>query len=132
MRKQVNNLEFSSVIELLAAKRYKYFVNRVADSSELWSLGASSSTLAIVSDQSEVLCLPVWPAREFAIACAVGAWSEYVPRRFEVHCFLTEELVYCRRSALHIAVFMTPKSYGIVRSPDELEADVRAELERVE
>ena len=76
---EVNDREFQNVVRLLAPKRYEYFVKKIADANELWSL-CKEGNWALTSDDDGTELVPVWPRERFAAACALGIWSSYVPK----------------------------------------------------
>jgi hypothetical protein len=74
----VTDQEYQSVIELSAAERYAYFVKKVSDFQELWSLrNAEGWVLMADSDQRQLV--PVWPNSRYARACATDHWRDCQP-----------------------------------------------------
>ena len=127
----LNDAEFKAVTRLVAPKRYKYFLNRVADWREAWVL-SKEEDLVLAGDSSGNRLLPVWPHRTFAAACANGAWADSEPEPIPITELLNEIIPDLRSEGHLLAVFPTPEDKGIPRSPDELFADLKGALAEIE
>src|SRR5882724_9595574 len=84
----MNGKEFESVVQLPPEKRYEYFVKKVADWEELWSLW--SDGWALMGDKGHGEAVPVWPHALFAEASAVGEWLGYAPKRIALEEWLNK------------------------------------------
>jgi hypothetical protein len=65
----MHDKEFESVLALSGSERYAYFVKRVADWAELWSLKTEDGWVLAGDDAGHEL-VPIWPHQRFAMACA--------------------------------------------------------------
>jgi hypothetical protein len=127
---QINDREFENVIRQPAAVRYKYFVSRVADWKELWSLRNQEGWIQGEEDEGR-LVFPVWPHARYAQACATGPWQDCRPEVIELDAWLNQWMPAMKTENRLVAVFPTPQSLGICVSPQRLEQDLRAELARL-
>jgi hypothetical protein len=123
--------ELESVLSLSGGDRYGYFVKRVADSEEVWSLAADDGwALAGGGERSEAV--PVWPHPRYATACAVGQWARYGPRSIPLRDWLDKWTPGMARDGRMVAVFPVPEDRGVVVAPEHLQGDIERELARME
>jgi len=127
---QINDREFQQVLMQPGAIRYKYFISRVADCNEVWSLRNQQGWIQAQDDNGRIL-FPVWPHPRYAQACASGPWQDCRPEAIELDAWLSRWLPGMKMDNRLIAVFPTPQSVGICVSPEHLEHDLRAELARL-
>jgi hypothetical protein len=118
-------------MELPAAKRYEYFVKKVADRQELWSLKASDGWV-MASDQTNKEVFPIWPHSRFAEACAKDNWHGCTPQSIALKDWLAKWIPGLSRDQRAVAVFPTTANRGVVVSPEKLRADLIAECEKYE
>ena len=127
----INDKEFKAVIALPAPKRYKYFISRVADWEQVWTLGHEDEFVLAADDDGNRL-LPLWPHEKYADACATGPWGGSIPQTIQLTELLDELLPDLLTEGHLVAVFLTPADKGIHRSPDELHHDLKAALSEIE
>ena len=121
--------EFETASALPFEERYEYFVKRVADWEQVWSLrSASGWSLAGAEDGREVI--PVWPHEQFAAACSEGAWKGDEPTPIPLDDWLEKWLPGMERDGRLVAVFPTPANSGAVVEPQRLRNDLRVDLEQ--
>src|SRR6266436_4060130 len=71
MSYRVNSWEFEQVTRLDANGRYQYFLGKVADWQEIWTVGDDDGYQLLADGQNELV--PVWPAEAYAAAsCKTG------------------------------------------------------------
>lgn len=80
---KINDKKLQSVIALPAPKRYDHFIKVVADQEKIWGLYKDGWALAETDDDNSSV-FPMWPAKEYAVLCAVGDWAGYEPESFTV------------------------------------------------
>lgn len=124
---KVNEKEFSAVMALTPARRYSYFIKRVAAWRKLWGLG-SRNGWALVGDNQGHELFPVWPHSRYAAACAKDDWADKEPREIELSEWLRAWIPGLRKDGRLIAVFSTPDGKGVGVSPDKLKEDLEQEL----
>ena len=123
--------EIESIIKLGPEARYRYFVVRVADADELWSL-ANEQGWVLSGDFSGREHVPVWSHSVYAERCAVGAWEGTVPKRISLEQWLERWVPGMIRDSRLIAVFPTPNHSGLSVEPKRVELDIKKELEMIE
>lgn len=124
---KINDKEFSAVIALTPAKRYSYFIKRVAGGEELWGLGSKTGWVLFGDKQGHEL-LSVWPHPRYAAVCAIGDWADKEPRHIKLSEWLETWIPGLRKDGRLIAVFPTPDGKGVAISPDKLKEDLEREL----
>ena len=130
MTHTVNDQEFASVLALPPNRRYAYFIKRVADREELWSLRDESGWLLADDDQGHGL-VPVWPYPRFAEACATGDWSRGKPASIGLTAWLERWLPGMTADHRLIAVFPTPSGKGVTVTPERLKTDLESLIEEL-
>jgi hypothetical protein len=130
MKWQVNEHEFRNVVAQAAPVRYKYFVTRVADWGELWSLRSQSGWVQ-AKDENGRMVFPVWPHPRYAEACATEAWQGCHAESIDLDTWLSRWIPAMKEEKRWVAVFPTPQCVGICVSPDHLESDLLSELESI-
>jgi len=120
--------QVKEVVRLPAQERYAYFVERVAQTREVWGLYRNGWALATKDDGTLVLAL--WPEREFAQLCAEFEWEGYEAHAFGLDELLDELLPQLQTDGLVPGIFRTPGSKGAMPTPGLLRIDLRDELAR--
>lgn len=121
------NMEIKKVSALDAEGRYRYFIKRVADIEEVWSLGSDGWALAGDDDGRQLV--PIWPHPIYAERCATRAWAGYEPRLILLKDFLRKWVPGMKRDNRLAAVFQTEAGKGVPVEPDRLREDIETELE---
>ena len=71
--------EIVAVLQLDGPARYEYWIKKVADQQEIWSLWQQGGW-ALAGDDAGRILAPVWPHAKYASLCATGLWKGYVPK----------------------------------------------------
>ena len=103
---EVNPHEYASVIDLSGADRYEYSINKIADWEEVWSVRGVDGW-GLVSDDNGRQLVPMWPAREFALACCVGASKSCSPEPIALTHWLERWIPGMQADGRSCAVFST-------------------------
>ncbi len=127
----VNDKELSAVLALPGNKRYDYFVKRVVDWEQIWSLKNSHGWI-LAADEFEHEVVPVWPHAKFAELCAIDIWAGTTAEKISLSDWLQKWIVGLIRDQRNIAVFPTPSNCGILISPQRLQEDMEAEMQNYE
>lgn len=125
----LNKKEIASVIKLDAEKRYKYFINKVADCEAVWCL--ENDGWALASDGVHPI-LSIWPSEEYASLCATGEWENYTPFCIEIHDFIEIYIDDLKEKSIKIGVFYTPENKGIIVGHEKIREDIKNELSKME
>jgi hypothetical protein len=126
----VNGKEFENVTRLDPKKRYEYFVKKVADWREIWSLWKDGWVL--MGDKEGNQVVPVWPHPIYAEATAVGEWLGYKPRKIELQDWLTKWTPGMEEDHRLVAVFPTVEGQTTTVPPVRLKDDLQEELAKYE
>ena len=127
---RINEKKLAAIISLPASQRYSHFVKVAADQRKVWGLWNDGWVLAATNEGTEVF--PLWPAPEYASACASEDWSNCQPREIDLDQLFEKYLPGFQKDGILVGVFPTPKCKGIAPSLDRLEQDLRKELSRIE
>ena len=125
--RRTNAKEIEGVLKLGGAGRFAHFVKRVADEELAWGLW--NDGWALMADDDGVPAFPLWPAQEYARACATGDWADFVPRQIEIDSLLTELCPKLQASGVRAGIFPTNAGKGVALAPNELSAALARELE---
>jgi hypothetical protein len=128
--KRVHDREFASVSALPGFDRYTHFVAQVADWGEVWSLRTASGWLLVGTPEGGE-CVPVWPHRPYAEACARGEWEGAEPASIPLDRWLAAWLPGMVRDGRFAAVFPTPNGQGVVVAAGKLADDLRQALSQI-
>ena len=79
-------------------------------------------------DGNEVF--PLWPAREYAEAVRTAEWSGYAPEQIDLMDLIDDLLPKLASKHVLPGVFPTPQDRGVTPSVQDLEASLRAEMEK--
>ena len=124
----VSEKERKAVTALTGDKRYKYFIKRVADAEVAWGLWQDGWALAETDTGEQVF--PLWPAKEFATACAVSNWASYQPKEIDLVSLLDELIQKFKDAGVLAGVFPTPSEQGVTPELDRFVADLGAEIQK--
>ena len=120
----VNNKKKNGLQNAPAEKRYKSFLNTVADQETVWLLQAENGYATF--DLDDTIHLLVWPSQEF---CEFLMEDDEIPVAIEVHEFL--ELCKSLTYSIKFMVFPTEKDSFVV-TVDQLCFDIEEHLAEVE
>lgn len=128
---RINGKEYLSVLALNESKRYEYFIKRVADWGQVWSLKDNTGWVLYGDDKDNEL-VPAWPHPKYAQVCAIGEWQNAIPQAIEIHEWIERWIPGMIKDKRLVAVFPVPTNKGIRVSPERLKVDLERELENIE
>ena len=128
MTYQLNDKQFSSITQLPDDQRFDYFLKKITDWEEIWSLHSPEGWVELSSAEGEV-CFPIWPHPTFAKAWAVEDWSDCTPKAIGLDVFLERWITGLNKDESVLAVFPVDEEEGLVFTPDELEQAILSEVE---
>lgn len=131
MSYEVGDAELKAVMSLDSPKRYTYFLEKVADWEEIWSLGDDDGW-ALISDGLGNELIPVWPASAYAFACCTDIWKQYRPQQITLENWLQKWIPGMIADKRSVAVFPLPNDKGIVVAPKHLHDDLKEAIEQYE
>jgi hypothetical protein len=125
-----NPKEIENVAKLNPFERYRYFIKKVADWREVWSLWNDGWVL--MADPEGIEVVPVWPHAKFAELCAIAEWNEYSARPIGLEEFLNKWIPGMARDNRGIAVFPASNRETTTVNPIKLREDLEEELANYE
>ena len=128
MTYKLNDKQFASIQKLADHERLDYFLKKVADWEEIWSLSSAEGWVELSSPDGDE-CLPIWPHPDFAAAWAVEDWADCQPKAIKLEVWLERWTAGLQRDNTVLAVFPVDEEEGIVMTPSEFEEALLAELE---
>ena len=126
MTYKVTEKQIASISNLAAHERYDYFLKKVSDWEEIWSLHSPEGWVEFSADGE--ICLPLWPHPDFAQQWAVGDWSDCKPKAIALDVWLERWTKGLEGDETVLAVFPVNEEEGYILSPQELHDDLMAEL----
>lgn len=126
---KITDKEIEATSNLEPAKRYQYFIKRVADSEKMYSLVDDEGSWAI-ADVDEKSLFSVWSAPKFAETCAVGEWEGFVVKEFTIENFEDEVIDEIDKNGYLINVFSVKGKSGFVVELNEFARDLSEEMKK--
>ena len=123
---RLNEQEVRTVSSLEGPDRYSYFIKRVADCEELWTLKAPDGYV-LMGGKEETPHVPLWPHPRYAEICAKGEWLNTVPVPISLLEFLNKWVPGLHLDGRLVAVFPLPTGKGVSVDPVRLADDLREE-----
>jgi hypothetical protein len=121
--------EIASVLSADTRHRYEYFIHRVCEAKAVWALYQEG--WASIGDEGGGQMIPFWPHQAFAAAFATGAWAGFEPRKIALDDFLQTWIPGMRQRGVEPAIFPVAAGNSAVVSLDDLDANLRHELDEV-
>ncbi|MEK3808142.1 DUF2750 domain-containing protein [Bacillus sp. FSL H8-0547] len=119
-------VEINAVLKLPSNVRYEYFIKRVTDYEEVWSL--FSDGWATFRDEDGKLLIPFFPKKEFAEISAEKEWASYKARSISLDDFIEKWLPGMKKNGIIPSIFPLGNDMEAV-SIDVLLKDLEMELE---
>jgi hypothetical protein len=131
MKQKISDQELLSVSKLQPFERYQYFLKRVADFEVMYTLEDNHSNLAL-AEVGTYKIISLWPAPEYAIACALDEWNDYNVREISLNDFKSIVVPEIEDKGLLINIFSIPDKIGFIVDVNEFNRDLAVELEKYE
>ncbi|MBN1443356.1 MAG: DUF2750 domain-containing protein [Planctomycetes bacterium] len=120
--------EFQALVRCSGEARYKYWIRRVADFEEVWSL-ADDSGWVLAQDGDGHVAVPVWSHPEYARACAEREWAGNHPRAIALMDWMGKWLPGIAKDKRLVAVFPVPDGQGVFVTAERVRRDLEKGLE---
>ncbi len=127
----LNKMEIENVSKLDTFKRYKYFIKKVADFEELWTLIDENSDFAL-SEIDNHFFISFWTAEEFIKSNLDNGWKNHTPLKMSLNYFEENVMPVIQENNYLINVFPVNGKSGFVVSINEFVRDLNEELENYE
>lgn len=119
--------EVSNVLKNDKKIQYEYFIKKIADYEEVWSLRDEEGWATLGLKDKEFF--PVWPKKEFAELCISEEWNNYHSESIDLEEFLEDWIGGLREDDIRITA-MWYNGSGIDIEWDKLKEDIERELEK--
>ncbi|HFD7561261.1 MULTISPECIES: DUF2750 domain-containing protein [Providencia] len=127
-----NEKEINNVHALRPYQQYSYFVGKIADWEQVWSLGDGENLVTAWNDE-KCLFLPLWPAKAYVELCLTGEWANFTPMLFTLEHLMTEILPDMHEANIKVALMMQPDGKKtLVYDAAVLLADLAEECQQYE
>jgi hypothetical protein len=130
MSLKVTPQQMQAVLAQPGPKRYSFFIKKVADFEEAWGLWDDGWAMLGTDENEEVF--PLWPAKEYAAACATGSWANFKPRMIPFADLINDVLPKLEKEGVLPGIFPTPQRKATTPTIEELLRDLRTEASRLE
>jgi hypothetical protein len=121
MSLKVTPQQMQAVLAQPGPKRYSFFIKKVADFEEAWGLWDDGWAMLGTDENEEVF--PLWPAMEYAAACATGGLGEFQAahdsdsvRRSDL---IDDVLPKLEKEGVLPGIFPTPQRKAVTPTVDE-------------
>ena len=106
--------------------KYDYFVKKVANLEELWSL--YNDGWAMIYEDNGDKRIPFWPNKVFAEVCAKKHWYGYKPEVIDIYNFLENWLKIMENKKILPAIFQDLNGAYSKVGIDKLKDDIYSEI----
>ncbi len=124
MSDTISAAEVAKIYAQDAEKRYQYLLQQVQLTQQIWILMDEHGCVMLNSDEED--CVPIWPAEEFAKTWLTEEWKNCKLESISVAKWQSRWTTGLEEDELSIAIFPDHQGEGLVISPYEFDADLRA------
>jgi hypothetical protein len=103
--------------------KYKYFLNKVAESEQICGLKDKNGWITI-KDSDGIVAMPVWPSWDFAKYCQENQWKEVHIESIDLYEFLEYWLQGMKRDGCKVLVFGDTGGGGISVDGEKLKKEL--------
>ena len=119
----LNEKQYDIAANKKASERYDYFVKKVSQFEEIWSLCGDDGWVEL-SDSDGEICLPVWPHPDFAKAWATDDWADCSPKKISLEVWLERWTQGLEGDNTLLVVFPVGDDEGVIQTPEALHDDL--------
>lgn len=123
----MNPKEFDNIINLTPFERYKYFIKKVADFEELWTITYSDGDYAL-SDVEDNIVISFWPKPEYITSNLADGWENCNSKKLTLDDLEDEIFDLIASQNYLINVFPVNGKSGFIVNLDEFARDLFEEL----
>lgn len=124
----MNNREFEEVSKLEPFNRYQYFIKKIADYEELWTIIDIKGEYALCDIDAYTL-ISLWPNKEFIESNLIEAWSMCKPLKLSLDSLYSHLYPIITKESFLFNIFPVNGKAGFIVSLEELDNDLSEELE---
>ncbi|USY50010.1 DUF2750 domain-containing protein [Bacillus altitudinis] len=118
--------ELETTMQLPAKKCYDYFIKKIVDFEEVWSL-RNEKGWVMSEDDYRVPQLHFWPTEEHAAFCAIDQWEKTVPEMIDLDDFIEEWLPGMLADGINPSIFYN-RNNSLSIEIQTLKEDIEEEL----
>ena len=120
---ELSATERDNTLTLSNYQRYQYFIDKVTEHGEIWSLANDEGWVTLSAEGDN--CLPIWPHADYAAQWATGDWSDCNPKSIAVDLWLKRWTKGLKNDETLLVVFPNLEEESLLVEPDELDDDLR-------
>jgi hypothetical protein len=131
--RDLSTAEFQRVLALPPQERYAHFVERVANTQQIWSLRTRAGWVTM-GDESVGQIVPVWPDSRYAETFIGGDWADAQVTGITLRDWVELRVPGMIKQGTRIAVFpvTTAAEGAVVTEPERLQWDLQRAAEQFE
>ena len=122
----LNDEEIETMLAADGEHRYAYFVHHVCETRRVWGLYGEGWASLCEGGKKYIL---FWPHEAYAARFKDAQWRAYEPQPIELDVFLERWVPGMKKEAIDPAVFPVRSGSTAVISVDDLEENIRHELD---
>ena len=122
---EANEKEIARVIAMTGGERYSFFLGKVSDWEEVWSVADHEGKWRQMDDSAGNKLCPVWPAAAYVTICCTDEWKDLKPKCIPISSFKAKWIPGLMKDSVGLAVFPTPQCRGVVVDPIKLDDDLQ-------
>jgi hypothetical protein len=120
----MNYSEVEDIFCLNPDRKYKYFLNKVSETEQVYGLKDKKGWITVKNDKNNI-AMPIWPAYDFAKYCLENQWKEAQIESIDLFEFMEYWLDGMKRDGCMVLVLGDSSGSGAF-----IEADVfKSELQ---
>lgn len=108
-------------------KRYEYFIKKIVDFEEVWSLSNEKGWVTSKASDGSLM-LHFWPTKEHAKLCAIKEWENSTPESIDLEDFVGNWLPGMLNDGVSISIFYNNID-SITLPINKIMEDIEEELE---
>ncbi len=120
---ELSTTERDNTLTLSNYQRYQYFIDKVTEHGEIWSLANDEGWVTLSAEGDN--CLPIWPHADYAAQWATGDWSDCKPKSIALDLWLKRWTKGLKNDETLLVVFPNLEEESLLVEPDELDDDLR-------
>ncbi|WP_312901539.1 DUF2750 domain-containing protein [Chryseobacterium taichungense] len=127
----MNNKEKENILKLEPYKRYQYFIKKIADFEELWTIVDEDGNYAL-SDVDNHTLISLWTSEEFVKSNLEQGWEKCKPIKLTLDELREELFELIVDEGYLINIFPINGRSGFVVNLNEFIRDLDEELDKIE
>lgn len=119
----LSTTERDNTLALSNYQRYQYFIDKVTEHGEIWSLANDEGWVTLSAEGDN--CLPIWPHADYAAQWATGDWNDCTPKSIALDVWLKRWTKGLKSDETLLVVFPNLEEESLLVDPEELEEDLQ-------